>query len=128
MVAAAGCEILCLLVTLRWKISLHLTGMGAVVALFSLLSIAGVGDLMGPLLVAVVGSGLLASSRLYLGCHNGLQILARILRRISGHDAGNSVPVIFSLSSRCRARTNVTPSLPRSPDDRIRVNPCEPYS
>lgn len=76
MVAAAGCEMLCLLVTLRWKISLHLTGMGAVVALFSLLSIAGVGDLMGPLLVAVVGSGLLASSRLYLGCHNGLQILA----------------------------------------------------
>lgn len=76
MVAAAGCEILCLLVTLRWKISLHLTGMGAVVALFSLLSIAGVGDLMGPLLVAVVGSGLLASSRLYLGCYNGLQILA----------------------------------------------------
>lgn len=76
MIAAAGCEIACLLVTLRWKISLHLTGMGAVVAFVSLLGIAGVGDLLGPLLAAVVGSGLLASSRLYLGCHNGSQILA----------------------------------------------------
>lgn len=76
MLAAAGCELLCLVVTLRWKISLHLTGMGAATALLALLSIAGVGDLMMPLLAAVVGTGLLASSRLYLGCHNGLQILA----------------------------------------------------
>ncbi len=76
MLAAAGCELFCLIVTLRWKISLHLTGMGATVALFTLLCIAGVGTLTVPLLVAVVGSGLLASSRLYLGCHNGLQILA----------------------------------------------------
>ncbi len=76
MLAAAGCELFCLLVTLRWKISLHLTGMGAAVALFSLLCIAGVGTLTAPLLLTVVGSGLLASSRLYLGCHDGLQILA----------------------------------------------------
>ena len=33
MVAAACCELLCFVVSLRWKISLHLTGMGAVVAL-----------------------------------------------------------------------------------------------
>lgn len=76
MLAAAGCELLCLLVTLRWKISLHLTGMGASVALFVLLCIAGVGNLTAPVLLSVICSGLLASSRLYLGCHNGLQILA----------------------------------------------------
>ena len=76
MLAAAGCELLCLVVTLRWKISLHLTGMGAATALLALLSIAGVGNLMVPLLATVAGTGLLASSRLYLGCHNGLQILA----------------------------------------------------
>lgn len=76
MLAAAFCEILCLVVTLRWKISLHLTGMGAAVALLSLLGIAGVGDLTVPLAVAIAGSGLLAASRLYLGCHNGWQILA----------------------------------------------------
>mgnify|MGYP006896734914 FL=1 len=28
MVAAACCELLCFVVSLRWKISLHLTGMG----------------------------------------------------------------------------------------------------
>lgn len=33
MVAAACCEVLCLVVSFYWKISLHLTGMGAVVAL-----------------------------------------------------------------------------------------------
>lgn len=76
MVAAACCEGLCLVVTLRWKISLHLAAMGAVVALLVLMSLAGAGDMMWPLSVAVVCSGLLASARLYLGCHNAWQVLA----------------------------------------------------
>lgn len=76
MLAAACCEAMCLLVSLRWKISLHLTGMGALCALLTILNIAGFGQLMGALLVAVAASGLLASARLALGCHNGLQILA----------------------------------------------------
>lgn len=76
MIAAACCEGLCLVVTFYWKISLHLTAMGAVVALFVVMNLAGVGNLMVPLLAAVLCSGLLASARLYLGCHNGAQILA----------------------------------------------------
>lgn len=75
MLGAAGCELLCLVVSLRWKISLHLTAMGGALALLVLLSVGGVGNLMIPLLTAVAGCGLLASSRLYLGCHNGMQIL-----------------------------------------------------
>lgn len=76
MLAAAGCELLCLAVTFRWKISLHLTGMGAVVALLTVLSVAGIGDLLWALSLAVAASGALAAARLYLGSHNGMQVLA----------------------------------------------------
>lgn len=76
MVAAACCEGLCLVVTLRWKISLHLTAMGAVVALLVLMSLVGAGNLIVPLSAAVLGSGVLATARLYLGCHNAWQVLA----------------------------------------------------
>lgn len=76
MVAAACCELLCLVVSLRWKISLHLTGMGAVVALLVVMNVVGVGNMMVPLMAAVLCAGALASARLYLGCHNGRQVLA----------------------------------------------------
>lgn len=76
MVAAACCEVLCLVVTCYWKISLHLTGMGAVVALFVLMNFIGVGTMAWPLMVAILCAGLLASTRLYLGCHNLMQVLA----------------------------------------------------
>lgn len=76
MVAAACCEVMCLIVSLRWKISLHLTGMGAVVALFVVMNIVGVGTMLLPLSVAILGAGALASARLYLGCHNPAQVLA----------------------------------------------------
>ena len=61
MVAAACCEVLCLVVSFYWKISLHLTGMG---------------NMLVPLMVAILCAGALASARLYLGCHNGWQVLA----------------------------------------------------
>lgn len=76
MIAAACCEMLCFVVSLRWKISLHLTGMGAVVALLVVMNIIGVGNMLVPLLIAILCAGALASARLYLGCHNGAQALA----------------------------------------------------
>lgn len=76
MIAAACCEVLCLVVSLRWKISLHLTGMGAAVALLVVMNVVGVGNMLVPLMVTILGAGALASARLYLGCHNGRQVLA----------------------------------------------------
>ncbi|MEG2240761.1 MAG: hypothetical protein RSB23_01465 [Alistipes sp.] len=75
MLAAACCELMCLIVNHYWKISLHLTAIGAVVALFVVMNIAG-GQLLWPLMIAVLCAGLLASARLYLGCHNGTQVFA----------------------------------------------------
>ena len=76
MLAAACCELLCLGVSFYWKISLHLTGMGAVVALLVVMNIVGVGNMLLPLVIAILCAGALASARLYLGCHNGRQVLA----------------------------------------------------
>ena len=76
MLAAACCELLCLGVSFYWKISLHLTGMGAVVALLVVMNVVRVGNMMVPLVAAVLCAGALASARLYLGCHNGRQVLA----------------------------------------------------
>lgn len=90
MVAAACCEAMCLLVTLRWKISLHLTGMGAAVALLVVMNVVGVGSMLIPLAVAILLSGALASARLYLGCHNGAQVLA-------GFGGGFAVAVLAML-------------------------------
>lgn len=76
MVAAACCELMCLVVSLRWKISLHLTAMGAAVALLVIMSIADPGRSLVPLAVAVFAAGALASARLGLGCHSGAQVAA----------------------------------------------------
>ena len=76
MIAGVCCELLCLFVSLRWKISLHLCGMGTLTAMLVLLNFIGVGNMVWPLVAAILLSGMLASARLYLGCHNPLQIAA----------------------------------------------------
>lgn len=76
MIAAAACEVSCLLVSMRWKISLHMTGMGALVAMLAVLNLVDATELLWPLAVAVLGAGALATARLYLGCHTPMQILA----------------------------------------------------
>lgn len=76
LLAAACCELMCLFVSLNWKISLHLTGMGAAVALLAVLNVLGLSNLFATLSCAILLSGLLASARLYLGYHTPLQLLA----------------------------------------------------
>jgi len=76
MLAGACCELFCLAVTLYWKISLHLAAQGAVAAMLVLLTVGGAGHLTGALAVAVSAAGLLASARLWLGCHTLRQVAA----------------------------------------------------
>lgn len=57
------------------RISPHLTAMGAVTALFTMLNIAGEIALFWVLLGTLLASGLLAAARLYLGRHRSLQLL-----------------------------------------------------
>ena len=64
--AAVLCELFCILAMRWWNVSLHLAAIGAVTALFVMLNIVGV----------IVVAGLLASSRLCLGRHDGWEVLA----------------------------------------------------
>lgn len=74
VLAAACCEVLALVVTPFWKISLHLICMGGVTAVFTLLSVAGAGQHFWALVATIMLSGALASARLHLGAHNPSQI------------------------------------------------------
>ena len=74
VLAAACCEVLALIVTPFWKISLHLICMGGVTAVFTLLSVAGAGQHFWALVATILLSGALASARLHLGAHNPSQI------------------------------------------------------
>lgn len=76
VVAAACCELMCAIVSTRWKISLHLTGMGAAVALLVVMNLLALQQMFVPLLATIVAAGLLASARLYLGRHTPLQVAA----------------------------------------------------
>lgn len=76
VLAAACCGAICSLAALRRPISLHLTGMGSLVALLTVLNILGLPAAFRPLLVAVVMSGALASARLLLGRDDPWQLLA----------------------------------------------------
>lgn len=76
VVAAACCELLALVVTPFWKISLHSICMGGVTAMFLLLNIAGAGQHFWALVVSVLLSGVLATARLHLGAHLPSQVAA----------------------------------------------------
>ena len=74
--AAVLCELFCILAVRWWNVSLHLAAIGAVTALFVMLNIVGVMSLFWPMVAAIVVAGLLASSRLCLGRHDGWEVLA----------------------------------------------------
>ena len=76
LVAGACCELFCLAVTFRWKISLHLTAQGAVAAFLLLMTFGNAGNLTSALAFSILCAGVLASARLWLGCHNIGQIAA----------------------------------------------------
>ena len=76
VLAAAYCEMLALVVTPFWKISLHSICMGGVTAMSTLLSVAGAGQYFWALVVSILLSGALASARLHLGAHNPWQVAA----------------------------------------------------
>lgn len=63
-----------IVITMRWKISLHTLGWGAFVACLGLLTMKSPETYLLILSIAVVVAGLVASARLYLGSHTPAQI------------------------------------------------------
>lgn len=62
------------IVTLRWKMSMHMTAMGAVCGFLFILGMKYWGDVRNLLILMLILSGILASCRLYLGKHTPLQV------------------------------------------------------
>lgn len=66
-------------VTLSWKISVHMIGVGGVVGILTLLSKQGDEVLIIPLIVSFIVAGLIGFGRLQLGAHNIKQVIAGFL-------------------------------------------------
>lgn len=75
-ISAALCTMACLALSRFSRPSTHLVAMGATVAFFVMLNIAGEPAVFWTLLCSLVVAGLLASMRLYLGRNRSLQLLA----------------------------------------------------
>ncbi len=65
-----------LLISVFWKISIHMAGIGGITALIAILSVSYKLDLTIILCIAILLSGLIASARLALNAHSPLQLLA----------------------------------------------------
>lgn len=78
MAGAALSVLLSALITLKWKISAHMTGMGGIVALIYQLHVQGLSafEMYWLLCAAILLSGLLGSARLILNRHSTLQVIA----------------------------------------------------
>ncbi len=79
MLAAACSELFCALVSTRWQVSLHLTAMGAAVALLVVMNLLSIPRMFNPLLATLLAAGALASARLALGKHTPLELAAGFL-------------------------------------------------
>ena len=64
MFAGACCVAVCLFVSFYWKISLHMTALGAAVAFIVLINIASGGGLFAAFIAALLAAGALGSARL----------------------------------------------------------------
>ncbi|MCC8089404.1 MAG: phosphatase PAP2 family protein [Rikenellaceae bacterium] len=69
----------CLIVNFFWKISLHMTAMGGMVAFIIYINMHNYGHTPGIIYLSILSAGALATSRLYLGKHKIWQILAGFL-------------------------------------------------
>jgi hypothetical protein len=73
-----------MLVSLFWKISLHMTGIGGITGLIIILSYLYRADIIFLLCATILISGIIASARLAIGSHNFLQIIVGYLLGLVG--------------------------------------------
>jgi membrane-associated phospholipid phosphatase len=69
LLSATAMILVALIVNLRWKVSIHMMGVGGALGMMHGLAGRFPGEMFGPTVVLLVLAGLLAFSRLYLGSH-----------------------------------------------------------
>lgn len=71
------------IITLRWKISMHMTAIGAICGFLMIIGLKYMGDVRLVFMLMLILSGILAASRLYLKKHNPAQIYTGFLLGIT---------------------------------------------
>jgi hypothetical protein len=84
MLSMAAIVVSVMIISVFWKISLHMTGIGGITGLIIILSYLYRADIITYLCIAIVLSGIIASVRLASGSHTRLQILAGYLLGLLG--------------------------------------------
>ena len=81
MVGSAITVLVMALISLKWKISAHMAGMGGIIALVYQIHVQGLSAfyLLWLLCILIVVAGLLGSARLTLKRHNLWQVLAGVI-------------------------------------------------
>jgi hypothetical protein len=84
MLSTTAIVVVVLLVSLFWKISIHMAGIGGITGLIIILSYVFRADILILLCVVILISGILASARLASGSHSLLQVIAGYLLGLLG--------------------------------------------
>jgi hypothetical protein len=84
MLGGLASVLLALIVNLRWKISLHMIGLGGLTAFLIILTLTREINLFPWILLSLLASGITGTSRLYLNSHTPVQIYA-------GYFAGSAI-------------------------------------
>jgi hypothetical protein len=76
LLASGVIALLILIISIFWKISIHMAGIGGITALITLLSLSNGMDMTIILCLVILFTGIIASARLALNAHSPLQLLA----------------------------------------------------
>ena len=74
MLGCLICLLLILLLNIKWKISSHMAGLGGLTALIMVISIKLQVNLMALLIITILASGIVATSRLILKAHTPVEV------------------------------------------------------
>ena len=76
LLGAAGSVVLAVLITLKWKISIHMIGIGGITGMFFALSTLFMLDFRIPVLISLIVAGIIGVARLSISSHQQMQIYA----------------------------------------------------
>jgi len=76
LLGAAGSVVIAIIINIKWKISIHMIGIGGIVGMLFGLSALLLADLRIPILISLMVAGLLGTARLSLNAHQPLEIYA----------------------------------------------------
>ncbi|MCX6290666.1 MAG: hypothetical protein NT126_02765 [Bacteroidetes bacterium] len=76
ILGAAASVAIAILVNLKWKISIHMIGIGGITGMLFGMSTYLLMDLRIPILVTILVAGLLGTARISLGAHHPMQVYA----------------------------------------------------